>query len=115
MGEKKKGRGEGDKAHRLRAYYPSKISDIAYVTSAHPRAGLRRAEHHQPIHRPERRILAGACIGIKLKSVYSTRMSRMILCKVSGSRQCEWKLIRTLKCTGYRRTRDDYRVRTTKQ
>ena len=45
MGEKKKGRGEGDKAHRLRAYYPSKISDIAYVTSAHPRAGLRRAEH----------------------------------------------------------------------
>ena len=49
MGEKKKGRGEGDKAHRLRAYYPSKISDIAYVTSAHPRAGLRRAEHHQPI------------------------------------------------------------------
>ena len=58
MGEKKKGRGEGDKAHRLRAYYPSKISDIAYVTSAHPRAGLRRAEHHQPIHHRERRILA---------------------------------------------------------
>ena len=44
MGEKKKERDEGDKAHRLRAYYPSKISDIAYVTSALPRAGLCRAE-----------------------------------------------------------------------